>query len=569
MAGRRRPRHPRVCGRCGRDRRSHHVLARGAVPHPLVRSAVYHAATAAERRRVHRALAAAATELDPLSRAWHLAEATARRDEQVAAEIDRPRRPDPEPGRLRGHRPAAGARRSADARSRAPCRAGAGRGAGPRARRDRRPGQALLTEATPRLRNPRPARRRAVCTAASRRPAVASPRPLPRWSRRHGDCGRPTPRPPGTPCSRPWSPPSSPDGPRASRSWPRSRDRAGPATRRQPAESAPELLLEGYTARLDRRATPRACPRCGCHHGVPARRHRPRRGPAPPRAGHRLRGRPPRRARGGAADQALDRRARQSGALARLARGLAFRSIFVDAPGGRLAEARRREAEAAELGEVTHNPTVVPPTGAHLVLALALSGKEADAHGRPPRRSRRRHRAGAPRARRPSRRMRSVSSRSASATTPPQSRAWSRPTSTAPRSSGRRHCPTSSRPRCGPAARARGACAAALGRARDGASATPLALGLLARSRPSSPARTTRRRRTRKHSPAAPGPRGDPAGPHPPPLRRVAPAPAPPGGCAEPPARRPRPVRGLGARRCSPSAVGWSSAPPASGSASR
>ena len=72
-------------------------------------------------------------------------------------------------------------------------------------------------------------------------------------------------------------------------------------------------------------------------------------------------------------------RARQSGALARLAAALAFRSAFVDGPGGRLAAARAAEAEAHELAEVTGNPGLVPPTGAHTLLTLALSGREAEA----------------------------------------------------------------------------------------------------------------------------------------------------------------------------------------------
>ena len=72
-------------------------------------------------------------------------------------------------------------------------------------------------------------------------------------------------------------------------------------------------------------------------------------------------------------------RARQRGALARLADGLAFRSAFVDAPGGRLAAAHAAEAEAHELAEVTGNPGLVPPTGAHTLLTLALSGQEAEA----------------------------------------------------------------------------------------------------------------------------------------------------------------------------------------------
>jgi DNA-binding CsgD family transcriptional regulator len=58
--------------------------------HPLVRSAVYRAASPPDRRAVHQALAGATDpQADPDRRAWHRAQATLGPDEEVAAELER------------------------------------------------------------------------------------------------------------------------------------------------------------------------------------------------------------------------------------------------------------------------------------------------------------------------------------------------------------------------------------------------------------------------------------------------------------------------------------------------
>jgi DNA-binding CsgD family transcriptional regulator len=348
--------------------------------HPLARSAVYHAASAAQQRETHRALAAACDpELDAVPRAWHLAAAAARPDEAVASELE------VAAGRARsrgGYAATAAllecaAQLTTDDQTRADRTLAAAQAhvlAGTVDRAD-----ALLAEATGGLANPLSAaqatrlrgRIHATCgrvgeAVAALVDAAARLRPLdPRAARDALLSALESAAFAG------WAPsaPLLAEIARIAGDLPPPGD---------PPDSAPNLLLRGYAARHTD----------GYAAGLPALR-----GAVAAFVADEVDLDVALRRLELAAITAVDLlddaaterltahwidSARKSGALARLAGGLAFRGAFVDGPAGRLAAARAADAEARELGEVTHNAAIVPPTGAHRVITLALSGQEAE-----------------------------------------------------------------------------------------------------------------------------------------------------------------------------------------------
>jgi DNA-binding CsgD family transcriptional regulator len=344
--------------------------------HPLVRSAIYHSATTVQRRQAHRALAAACDpELNPVPRAWHLAAAGAGPDDGVAAALEaaadwtasrggcaaaaalleRAALLTPEEERrAERYLSAAGAHVLAGTVDRA---------------------EALLVEVTRDLRDPR-----STAQATRLRGTI--------WFHRGQVAEAASALAAAGVQLRTLDPPAARDTLLSAveatmfagwvSSAPLLHEIARTVRNLPLPDSAPNLLLQGCTARVTD----------GYAAAVPALRRTVQLFVAgevdPDVALQRLE-----LVAVSAADLLDDAsveqlttdwidRARQRGALARLADGLAFRSAFVDAPGGRLAAARAAEAEAHELAEVTGNPGLVPPTGAHTVLTLALSGREAE-----------------------------------------------------------------------------------------------------------------------------------------------------------------------------------------------
>jgi DNA-binding CsgD family transcriptional regulator len=349
--------------------------------HPLVRSAVYYAATAVQRRQAHRALAAACDpERDVVPRAWHLAAAAVRPGEGVAAELAAAA---DQAGSRGGYAAAASfleraALLTPDQERRAERRLSAAQAhllAGMVDRAD-----ALLVEANKDLRDPQSTAQatRVAGTIQFARGNVAKAA-----SALVDAATRLRPLDPGAARDALLSALEAAVYAGWASSTPLLHEIAGiardlPLTGDATDETT-DLLLQGFTGRVTGGYAP----------AVPALRRAVRTFLADeldPNVAL------PRFQLAALAavdlldDAVVDRltthwmnRARERGALAKLAGALGFRSALVDGPGGRLAAARAAESEARELAEMTHNPGVVPPSGAGTLPVLVLSGQELEA----------------------------------------------------------------------------------------------------------------------------------------------------------------------------------------------
>ena len=348
--------------------------------HPLVRSAVYHGATPARRRQLHRALAAASDpKLDADARAWHLAKAALGPDERVAAEQEAAA----ERARLRGGYAVAAAllERAAlltpDQWRRAERRLLAAEAdllAGAADRAD-----ALLARALPGLSDPlsraQAVRMAGMIQLVRGQPAEASStllraakdlRPRDARSARQALLSALE-----ATVSAGWSASHT-----VLHEIARTADELSGID--SPEASPADVLLTGYTTLVTTgyvAAVPGLRRAVGMFlaEDVDVEVSLQRLGLAVIAAG------------GLWEDDALDRLttrwvqlARDSGAKSRLAVALRYRGCFADAPSGRLAAARAATAEAVELAEATGKPGLVGPCGVREnVLALALSGREA------------------------------------------------------------------------------------------------------------------------------------------------------------------------------------------------
>ena len=350
-------------------------------PHPLVRSAAYHATTAVQRRQAHRALAAASDpEVDATSRAWHLAAAATGMDESVAAQLEAAANRSKSRGgyaatavlleraaMLTPDEERKGKRQLAAAQAHL-LAGGVNRA------------EARLAEAIPMLHHP-------ASSAQATRLAgnISFHRGL------VGDAASTLVR--AARQLRPLDPRAARDtllsaveatvyagwAPSTSTLEEIARTASALSPTGDPPDSAASLLLQGWTERVTGgyvAAVPtlrRALQACLADELDPevALQHLHLAALAAVDLQDDV-----------SLEQVTTRwvdRARQAGALARLAAALAFRGALVEGPRGRLAEARATAVEAHELAEVTGNPGVVPPSGAHTLITLALSGSEAEA----------------------------------------------------------------------------------------------------------------------------------------------------------------------------------------------